>query len=49
MLQGGVLPTGYAITAAAIAAEATAACTVTGPGSAPTGAKPATFSATGIS
>jgi MSHA pilin protein MshA len=30
LMQGG-LPTGYAITAAAIAANATATCTVTGP------------------
>ena len=48
MLQGGALPTGYTITAAAIVAEATAACTLTGPGTAPTGARTATFSATGV-
>jgi prepilin-type N-terminal cleavage/methylation domain-containing protein len=48
-LQGGALPTGYTITAGAIAAEATETCTVTGPGSSPTGAKTATFSATGVS
>ena len=44
MLQGGALPSGYSITAAAITAEDTAACTLTGPGS-----KTATFTATGIS
>jgi prepilin-type N-terminal cleavage/methylation domain-containing protein len=44
MLQGGALPTGYTITAAVIAAEATATCTLTGQGS-----KTATFSATGVS
>ena len=44
MLQGGALPAGYTITAAAIVADATAACTLTGPGS-----KTATFSATGVS
>lgn len=43
LLQGG-LPTGYTVTAAAIAAEATASCTVTAPG----GAKTSTFSVTGI-
>ncbi|MFZ2652475.1 MAG: type II secretion system protein [Burkholderiaceae bacterium] len=43
LLQGG-LPTGYTITAAAIAAEATATCTVTGPSS-----TAASFIATGIS
>ena len=41
-LQGG-LPTGYTITAAAIAVDATATCTLTGPS-----ATSATFSATGI-
>lgn len=44
LLQSGALPTGYTITAAAIAADATASCTVTGGGS-----KTATFTATGIS
>ena len=44
LLQGGALPTGYTITAAAIVAEATAACTLTGQGS-----KTSTFSATGVS
>ena len=44
LLQGSALPTGYAISAAAIVAEATATCTLTGPGS-----KTATFSATGVS
>ena len=44
-LQGGALPSNiYVITAAAIVAEATATCTLTGPGS-----KTATFSATGVS
>lgn len=42
-LQGG-LPSGYTITAAAIAADATVSCTVTGVSS-----KTATFTATGIS
>ncbi|MFG6468988.1 type II secretion system protein [Roseateles sp. BYS87W] len=42
-LQGG-LPSGYTITAAAIAADATTTCTVTG-----VSAKTATFTATGIS
>ena len=41
-LQGG-LPTGYTITAAAVAADASATCTVTGPSS-----TTATFSAIGI-
>jgi len=41
-LQGG-LPTGYTITAAAVAADATVTCTLTGPNS-----STATFSATGI-
>lgn len=41
-LQAGVLPTGYTITAAAIAVDATVNCTVTGNG------KTATFTATGI-
>ena len=44
LLQGGALPAGYSITAAAIAAEDTAACTLTGPGS-----KTAAFTATGVS
>lgn len=43
-LQGAALPTGYTITSATIAADATVVCTVTGPGS-----TTATFSATGIS
>lgn len=43
LLQGG-LPTGYTITSAAVAANATVSCTLTGPGST-TG----TFSVTGIS
>ena len=42
-LQGGAIPTGYTITAAAVAVDATVSCTVTGPG-----ATTATFSATGI-
>jgi prepilin-type N-terminal cleavage/methylation domain-containing protein len=42
-LQGG-LPTGYTITAAAVAADASVTCTVTGPSSAS-----GTFSAIGIS
>jgi prepilin-type N-terminal cleavage/methylation domain-containing protein len=42
LLQGG-LPSGYTITAASIAADATVSCTVTGPSS-----TTATFSATGI-
>ncbi len=42
-LQGG-LPSGYTITAAAIAVDATATCTLSGPSS-----TSATFSATGIS
>jgi MSHA pilin protein MshA len=41
-LQGG-LPTDYTITAAAIAADATVACTLTGPGP-----KTATFSGQGV-
>ena len=41
-LQGG-LPSGYTITSAAVAADATATCTLTGPSS-----TTATFSATGI-
>lgn len=41
-LQGG-LPTGYTITAAAIAADATVACVLTGPG-----AKTANFSSQGV-
>jgi prepilin-type N-terminal cleavage/methylation domain-containing protein len=48
MLQGGVLPTGYTITANTITAEDTEACTLTGPGTAPTGARTATFTATGV-
>jgi prepilin-type N-terminal cleavage/methylation domain-containing protein len=43
LLQGG-LPTGYEITTAAITADATVTCTVTGPNS-----TTATFVATGIS
>lgn len=42
ILEGG-LPTGYTITSATVAADATVTCTLTGPGS-----KTATFSATGI-
>lgn len=42
-LQGG-LPSGYTITAAAVTADATVTCTLTGPGS-----NTATFTATGIS
>jgi MSHA pilin protein MshA len=42
LLQGG-LPSGYTITSAAVAAGATASCTVTGPSS-----TTATFSAIGI-
>lgn len=42
-LQGG-LPTGYTITAAAVAADATVTCTLTGPSS-----TTATFTATGVS
>ena len=42
-LQGG-LPTGYTISSAAISADATATCTLTGPSS-----STATFTATGIS
>lgn len=45
LLQGG-LPTGYTITAAAIAVDATVTCTLTGLGSP---AKTATFSGIGIS
>jgi len=44
LLQGGALPTGYTITAAVIAVDATVACTVTHTAS----TKTATFSATGI-
>ena len=45
LLQAGALPTGFTITSAAIAADATStACIVTGGGS-----KTATFTATGIS
>ncbi len=43
LMQGGALPTGYTITAAAIAAGATATCTLTGPGS-----KISTFTGHGI-
>lgn len=42
-LLGGALPTGYTITAAAVAAGSTVTCTLTGPSS-----TTATFSATGI-
>lgn len=44
LLQGGALPTGYTITAAAIAVDATVSCTVTHTAS----TKTATFSATGV-
>lgn len=44
LLQGGALPTGYTITAAVIAVDATASCTVTHTAS----TKTATFSATGV-
>ena len=44
LLQGGALPTGYTITAAAIAVDATAACTVTHT----TSTKFSSFTATGI-
>ncbi len=44
LLQGGALPSAsYTITAAAVAADATASCTLTGPGS-----KTATFTVIGI-
>lgn len=43
LLQGGALPSGYSITAGAVAADAAATCTLNGPGS-----KTATFSITGI-
>lgn len=43
LLQGGALPSGYSITAAAVAADATVSCTLTGPGSVTT-----TFTAIGI-
>lgn len=43
-LQGG-LPTGYVITAAAVGADATVSCTLTGPAPA---SKTATFAAIGI-
>lgn len=43
LLQGGTLPTGYTITAAAVAADANVTCTLTGPS-----ATTATFTATGI-
>jgi MSHA pilin protein MshA len=33
LLQGGTLPSGYTITAAAVAADAVETCTLTGPGS----------------
>jgi len=43
-LQGGVLPNGYTITSATVAADVTVTCTLNGPGS-----TTATFNATGIS
>jgi MSHA pilin protein MshA len=43
LLQGGALPTGYTITSLAVAADATASCTLTGPGT-----TTATFTAIGI-
>ena len=45
-MQGGALPSGFVITAAAVAAGATATCTVTGPVA--DGSKTATFTAIGI-
>ena len=45
LLQGGALPTGYVITAAALVADTTASCTLTHT----TSTKLATFSATGVS
>lgn len=42
-LQGGVLPSGYTITSAAVSADATATCTLNGPSS-----TTASFTATGI-
>ena len=42
-LQGGALPTGYTITAAAVAVDTDVTCTLTGPSS-----TSATFTATGI-
>lgn len=42
-MQGGAVPTGYTITAAAVAANASVSCTLTGPGP-----KTATFTAIGI-
>jgi MSHA pilin protein MshA len=42
-LQGGALPTGYTITAATVAVNATVTCTLTGPNS-----TTATFTVTGI-
>jgi len=44
LLQGGTLPTGYTITAATVAVDASATCTLTGPS-----ATTATFNVTGIS
>lgn len=43
-LQSGALPSGYTITAATVAVDATVTCTLTGPNS-----TTASFSATGIS
>jgi MSHA pilin protein MshA len=43
LLQSGVLPTGYTITAAPVAVNVTVSCTLTGPSS-----SSATFNATGI-
>lgn len=42
-MQGAAVPTGYTITAAAVAANASVSCTLTGPGP-----KTATFTAIGI-
>lgn len=44
LMQGGALPTGYTITAAAVANGASVTCTLTGPGP-----KTSTFTALGIS
>jgi MSHA pilin protein MshA len=45
-MQGGVMPTGFVITALAVTAGATETCTVTGPTA--DGSKTATFTAIGI-
>lgn len=45
LLQGAALPTGYVITAAVVAADATVSCTLTHTAS----TKTATFSTTGVS